>query len=113
MPISAGKSLLIILTVAGTIFFTRLMPFLFFPKNKPVPAVVQYLGMMLPPAVIGMLIIYCLKEVSLFRSPYGIPELLSIALVILLHVWKRNNLLSIGAGTIVYMILVQTIFQTP
>lgn len=110
MPVSAGRSVAIILVVAGTIFFTRLIPFLFFPKGKQIPAVIRYLGAVLPPAVIGMLVIYCLKNVSLLSAPFGIPELIAVAVVIALHVWKRNNLLSIGAGTVLYMFLIQVIF---
>jgi branched-subunit amino acid transport protein AzlD len=72
--------------------------------------VIQYLGKVLPPAVIGMLVIYCLKAVSITSYPYGLPEFISVAVVILLHVWKRNNLLSIGVGTVLYMVLVQAVF---
>ena len=110
MPVSVGRSLLIILVVAVVIFATRLIPFLCFPKGKPLPPLIRYLGKVLPPAVIGMLIIYCLKSVQPLCYPYGIPELIAIAAVILLHVWKRNNLLSIGVGTVLYMVLVQTVF---
>ena len=110
MPVSVARSLVIIAAVAGTIFFTRLCPFLFFPPGKPIPPVIQYLGKVLPPAVIGMLIIYCFKSVSVFRYPYGLPELIAAVVVIVLHVWKRNNLLSIGAGTVLYMFLVQQVF---
>lgn len=110
MPISVGRSLVIILTVAGTIFFTRLIPFLFFPKGKKIPPMVQYLGKVLPPAVIGMLVIYCLKSVSVLSYPYGLPEFIAVIVVIALHVWKRNNLLSIGTGTVLYMFLVQVVF---
>lgn len=109
MPVSVGRSLVIIAAVAGTIFFTRLIPFLFFPKGKEIPSVVQYLGKVLPPAVIGMLVIYCLKAVELTRAPHGLPELIAVAAVILLHAWKRNNLLSIGVGTVLYMFLVQAV----
>lgn len=110
MPVSTGRSLVIILTVAGTIFLTRLIPFLFFPKDRPIPPMVQYLGRVLPPAVIGMLVIYCLKNVSVVTFPFGLPELIAVAVVILLHIWKRNNLLSIGVGTVLYMFLIQTVF---
>lgn len=110
MPVSIGESIIIILVVSGTIFATRLIPFLFFPTGKPIPPMVQYLGKVLPPAVIGMLIIYCLKSVSLTSYPHGLPELLSIAVVILLHMWKRNNLLSIGVGTVLYMFFIQVVF---
>lgn len=110
MPVSVGESIVIILVVSVTIFSTRLISFLFFPKGKPIPPVVQYLGKVLPPAVIGMLMIYCLKSVSPLSYPYGLPELIAIAVVILLHIWKRSNLLSIGVGTVLYMILIQAVF---
>lgn len=110
MPVSVARSMIIILTVGGTIFFTRLIPFLFFPKGKEIPPMVQYLGKVLPPAVIGMLVIYCLKAVNVLAYPYGLPEFIAVVVVIALHAWKRNNLLSIGAGTILYMFLVQAVF---
>ena len=110
MPVSVGRSLAIIFTVAGTIFFTRLIPFLFFPKGKEIPPIIRYLGRMLPPAVIGMLVIYCLKGTTLSELPYGIPEGLAVLVTAGLHLWKRNNLLSIGAGTILYMFLIQVVF---
>lgn len=110
MPVSIARSFVIIFAVAGTIFFTRLIPFLFFPKGKEIPPLIRYLGKVLPPAVIGMLVIYCLKSVSVLNAPFGLPEFIAIAVVILLHVWKHNNLLSIGAGTVLYMFLVQAVF---
>lgn len=110
MPVSALRSIVIILAVAGTIFLTRAIPFVFFPKGKEIPPLISYLGRVLPPAVIGMLIIYCLRSVKLTSFPFGIPEAISAAVVVLLHVWKRNNLLSIGAGTVLYMFLVQVVF---
>lgn len=110
MQISIVRSLVIIAVVAGTIFFTRLFPFLFFPPGKEIPPTIQYLGKVLPPAVIGMLIIYCLKNVKMTAYPYGIPEVVSVVVVILLHLWKHNNLLSIGAGTVLYMFLIQAVF---
>ncbi len=110
MPISAGTSFLIILAVALTTFATRVIPFLIFPKGKEIPKTVQYLGTVLTPAVIGMLVVYCLKNTPVREAPHGIPELVSVATVAVLHVWKRNNLLSIGVGTVLYMFLIQTIF---
>ena len=77
MPVSVGRSLAIIFTVAGTIFFTRLIPFLFFPKGKEIPPIIRYLGRVLPPAVIGMLVIYCLKNVSVLAVPFGLPEFIA------------------------------------
>ena len=110
MPLSAGTSFLIIVVVAITTFATRVIPFLLFPKGKEIPKTVQYLGKVLTPAVIGMLVVYCLKNTSVLRAPYGIPELISVLTVAALHIWKRNNLLSIGVGTVLYMVLVQAVF---
>ena len=110
MPISAGMSFLVILTVALTTFATRVVPFLIFPKGKEIPAVIQYLGKVLTPAVIGMLVVYCLKATPVMKAPHGLPEAIAVAVTAGLHVWKRNNLLSIGAGTILYMVLIQAVF---
>ena len=110
MPVSVGRSLAIIFTVAGKIFFTRLIPFLFFPKGKEIPPIIRYLGRVLPPAVIGMLVIYCLRNVSLLSGSHGLPELIGIAVTVGLHLWKRQMLLSIAGGTICYMLLVQLVF---
>jgi len=88
----------------------RFFPFLIFGENRKTPPLVAYLGQVLPYAIMGMLVVYCLKGVSLTAAPYGIPEAISCALVAGLHVWKRNTLLSIGAGTVLYMLLVQFVF---
>lgn len=110
MPLDGLTSFLIILTVAVSTFATRVVPFLIFPKGKEIPPVIQYLGKVLTPAVIGMLVIYCLKSTSILEAPHGVPEAIAVAVTALLHVWKRNNLLSIGAGTVLYMVLIQMIF---
>lgn len=110
MPISAELSFLIILAVALTTFATRVIPFLIFPKGKEIPRTIQYLGKVLTPAVIGMLVVYCLKGTRVLTAPYGIPELISVVTVAVLHIWKRNNLLSIGVGTVLYMVLIQVVF---
>ena len=110
MPVSAGLSLLIILAVALTTFATRVVPFLIFPKGKEIPPIIQYLGKVLTPAVIGMLVVYCLKSTSIIMPPHGIPEAIAVSVTALLHIWKRNNLLSIGGGTILYMVLIQMVF---
>lgn len=99
----------IAMVVIGTVL-TRFLPFLLFPSGKPTPKYIQYLGTVLPSAVFGLLVVYCLKNVSVFAGSHGIPELLSIALVIVLHLWKRQMLLSIAGGTICYMLLVQLVF---
>ena len=89
---------------------TRFIPFLLFPADKPTPRSIQYLGKVLPAAVFGLLVVYCLKDVRLFADSHGIPELISIALVIGLHLWKKQMLVSIAGGTICYMLLVQLVF---
>lgn len=99
----------ILVVVLGTML-TRYLPFLLFPGNKPTPKYIRYLGNVLPAAVFGLLVVYCLKNVSLLTGSYGIPELVSIAVVIALHLWKRQMLLSIAGGTVCYMLLVQFLF---
>lgn len=89
---------------------TRFLPFIVFSSKKPTPEYIQYLGKALPAAIFGMLVIYCLKSVSFVSGYHGIPELISIGLVIILHLWKRQMLLSIAGGTICYMLLIQLVF---
>ena len=89
---------------------TRFLPFLIFGEKRKTPAIIEYLGKVLPCAIMGMLVVYCLKDVQVTGWPYGIPELLGCLTVAALHVWKRNSLLSIGVGTVVYMLLVQLVF---
>ena len=97
------------MVILGTVL-TRFLPFLLFPAGKPTPKYIRYLGTVLPSAVFGLLVVYCLKSVSLFVGSHGIPEIISIAGVIGLHVWKRQMLLSIAGGTLCYMLLVQLVF---
>ena len=101
--------LLIVVAVLVTAA-TRFIPFLIFRKKESTPAVITYLGQVLPCAIMGMLVVYCLKDVQLLSAPFGVPELIGCAIVAALHVWKRNSLLSIGVGTVCYMILVQLVF---
>ena len=105
--ISTSNAVAIILTVAICTFITRVLPFLFFGGNKEVPGAVNYLGKILPPAIMATLVVYCLKSIDFTSVPYGAAELISVAVVILLHLWKRNNLLSISLGTVCYMILLR------
>lgn len=97
------------MVVLGTAI-TRFLPFIVFSGDKPTPKYVRYLGKVLPAAVFGLLVIYCLRNVSIFSGSRGIPELISILLVIILHMWKRQMLLSIAGGTVCYMLLVQLVF---
>lgn len=102
-----------IITVAmcalGTML-TRFLPFLVFREDRPTPKYIQYLGRVLPGAIFGMLVIYCLKNVSLLQYSYGLPELIAIAVTVGLHVWQRKMLLSIAGGTVCYMLLIQLVF---
>jgi branched-subunit amino acid transport protein AzlD len=101
---------LIVAVTAVVTIALRFLPFLIFGENRKTPDIVAYLGKVLPFAIMGMLVVYCLKGVSFADAPFGIPELLSCALVAGLHVWKRNTLLSIAGGTVCYMLLVQFVF---
>lgn len=89
---------------------TRFLPFVVFRANKPTPKYIQYLGKVLPGAIFAMLIVYCLKDVSILEGSHGLPELIAIAITVVLHLWKRQMILSIAAGTISYMLLIQFVF---
>ncbi len=99
----------ILLLTLGTML-TRFLPFAVFRENREAPKFVQYLGKALPAAIFSMLVVYCLKNVQLFSGSHGLPEIIAIAVTAGLHLWKRQILLSIAGGTVVYMILVQMIF---
>ena len=87
----------------------RFLPFVIF-RGRETPAFIAYLGRVLPYAIMGMLVVYCLRNTSVTAPPHGIPELAATALVVGLHIWKKNTLLSIIAGTVCYMLLVQLVF---
>lgn len=102
-----------IITIAAVVLgtmLTRFLPFLIFPAGKPAPAYVQYLGKVLPAAALGLLVIYCFKNVNFFGGTHGFPELIAVAVVVVLHIWKRQMLLSVMGGTIAYMLLIQFVF---
>lgn len=98
-----------IVVIAAMTFLTRALPFFLFPESKPTPQFVIYLGKVLPFAMIGMLVVYCLKDINMMANPFGIPEILGILIVVFLHKWKKNNLISIGLGTVLYMVLIYII----
>ena len=102
------RAALMVAVMAAVTFLLRALPFLVF--HKETPPYISFLGKVLPPAIIGMLVIYCLKDVDIFRAPYGLPELLAGLSVVGLQAWKRNSLVSILAGTVVYMVLIRTVF---
>lgn len=100
----------IALCVLGTMA-TRFLPFLVFSAKKPSPRYIQYLGKALPSAIFGMLVVYCLKNVSVLTGSHGLPELIAVIATIGLHLWKRQMLLSIAGGTVCYMLLIQLVFH--
>lgn len=97
------------MVVLGTML-TRFLPFLVFPPGRPAPEYVRYLGRYLPAAALGLLLVYGLKDVSLLSGNHGLPELIALAVITFLHVWRRQMLLSIAGGTVCYMLLVQFVF---
>ena len=110
MPLTPGQALASIAVMAVVTFMTRALPFLLFDRGEHPPKLVLYLGRVLPPAIIAMLIVYCLKGVT-FTSPAGwVPPLVAGLAAVLLHIWKGNDLLSIFGATVFYMILVQGVF---
>jgi len=102
--------ILLIVVITLVTMSTRFLPFLIFGENRKTPAIITYLGKVLPFAIMGMLVVYCMKNVDFLTAPFGAPELICCAIVAALHIWRRNSLLSIGAGTVCYMLLVQLVF---
>lgn len=103
-------SILLIAVISVVTMVLRFLPLWIFGNGKETPAVIQYLGKVLPYAIMGMLVIFCLKGVSFTNAPFGLPELIASVVVVGLHVWKRNTPVSIVGGTVVYMVLVQMVF---
>ncbi|MCI8478049.1 MAG: branched-chain amino acid transporter AzlD [Oscillospiraceae bacterium] len=110
MSLTPGQAIASIAVMAVVTFLTRALPFLLFDRGESPPKLVLYLGRVLPPAIIAMLIVYCLRGVQFSAAAGWIPQFLAVAAVVILHVWKKNNLLSIFGGTILYMVLVQVVF---
>lgn len=104
------EHMIIILVCALATMLTRFLPFLLFPAGKPTPRFIRYLSFALPSAVFSMLVVYCLKSVSILEGSHGIPELIAILAVVGLHLWKKQTLLSIAGGTLIYMLMVQYVF---
>ena len=105
---TASHSAILVAVMSLVTILLRFLPFLVF--RKKVPPCITYLGRVLPPAIIGMLVIYCLKDTVIISAPFGLPELIAGVMVVLLQAWKRNALLSILCGTVVYMLLIQLVF---
>ena len=109
MPTTSQALMIIGILALGTII-TRFLPFVLFPNGKPIPTYITYLGKMLPAAAIGLLVVYCLRYINFTAAPRGIPEAIAILAVVALHIWKKNTLISIAVGTVIYMLLVQFVF---
>lgn len=103
-------SALIVAVIAAVTILLRFIPFLVFGGKRKTPEIITYLGKVLPYAIMGMLVVFCLKNVTPLEYPHGIPELIACAVVVGLHIWKRNTLLSIIGGTACYMVLIQLVF---
>ena len=110
MRLDTIHSLIIVAMVALATQITRWTPFLLFSGDKKLPKVVEDLGRLLPPAMMGLLVVYCLKGVSVFTGSHGIPEAIAIGVTIALHKWKHETLVSIAGGTLCYVLLVQLVF---
>ncbi|MDD2534135.1 MAG: branched-chain amino acid transporter permease [Eubacteriales bacterium] len=111
MILTIPQTIIIIAMVALGTLITRFLPFLLFRNQRGNHPYIQYIGKVLPFAAIGLLVIYCLKDVDFLSQTHAIPEILAIVSVVFLHSWKKSTLLSIGAGTAIYMVLVQFVFK--
>jgi len=109
MILSTIQSFLTIGVIAFTTLLTRALPFVIFSSGKKTPRMITYLGTVLPYAIIGMLVVYSFRFVSFITHPYGIGEIIAGTFVLIVHRWKHNLLLSIGGGTVLYMLLVQLV----
>jgi branched-subunit amino acid transport protein AzlD len=107
MILTPLESLFTIGVIALTTLLTRALTFVVFPADKKTPPMIEYLGKVLPFAIIGMLVVYALRHVNVMQYPYGIPEVIAGIFVVIIHKWKHNLMLSIGGGTVLYMVLVQ------
>ncbi|MDO4566487.1 MAG: AzlD domain-containing protein [Oscillospiraceae bacterium] len=107
---SSIQLIITIIAIASGAMITRFAPFVLFPEGRKRPEIIDSLGLLLPAAMMGLLVVYCLRNVSFSSYPHGLPELIAAAVVAALQLWKRSALLSIGAGTTVYMLLVQAVF---
>lgn len=107
---SSLHALSMILVIAAVTAVLRFAPFFIFSVDQPVPEFINYLGRVLPYSIMAMLVVYCLKGISFAKAPFGLPEMISVILVAVLHIWRRNTLFSIICGTICYMLLIQFVF---
>ncbi|MDD4642834.1 MAG: AzlD domain-containing protein [Erysipelotrichaceae bacterium] len=110
MALTPIQTIIIIVAIAAGTIITRFLPFVIFPEHKTPSHHLLYLGKALPPSMMGLLVVYCLKDVNITIAYHGLAELIAIIIIVILHKWRENVLLSIALGTIVYMILVKNLF---
>lgn len=110
MQLTTLEVLLILFALVFGTLLTRLLAFVLFPENRRQPQVISFLSLTIPAAMMGLLVVFCLKSTTVLSYPYGLPELISVALIVTLHLWRHNVLLSIAVGTVMYMFLVQVVF---
>ena len=110
MKLTVLQTIIIILAITLGTQISRWLPFIAFSGKKETPKFVKYLGRVLPPALMGLICVYCFKGTQILTGSHGLPELIALAVITALHVWRRNMLLSIAAGTVVYMLLVNFVF---
>ena len=110
MTLTPAQALITILALALGSALPRLLPLIIFPAGKPHPKIIDTLSPLIPPAIIGLLVTYCLKDVSLFSGSHGLPEFIAVAVTAIVHLLKRNLLISMAVGTVCYMVLIQVVF---
>ena len=108
---SSAYVIAVMFTACVCNFLTRAFPFMLFSKSNELPEFIQYLGKYLPPCVMAVLVVYCLKGITFTTLAGFAPMLIAVVAVVLLHIWKRNNIISIAGGTVLYMLLVQVVFK--
>ena len=103
-------ALIVIIVMGLAVIATRIVPVLIFGRGEKVPEYILYLGRVVPYTAMGLLIVYCLRDVPVLEAPHGLPELIALAVVTASYLWKRNTILSVVIGTALYMFLVQSVF---
>ena len=105
-----GHAMLIMAVMGGAVLATRILPVLVFGRNEKIPEFILYLGKVIPYTAMGLLIVYCLRDMPVLEAPHGLPEVIALTAVTVTYLWKRNTILSVVIGTALYMFLVQSIF---
>ena len=103
-------ALIIMLVMGGCVLLTRILPVLIFGRSAQIPEFILYLGKVIPYTAMGLLIVYCLRDVSIISGTHGLPELIAMIVVVASYLWKRNTIVSVVLGTAVYMVLLQMVF---